>query len=202
MTDDRLNFVNLFKNPERLRGVPAFDSFLDKSISTPFFNRWSWDFNGKTPINGIFLKASYKRWSGELLDVSPNLPLHKGNALYKMRPAYNDRFAKAVTPDSLAPTDNWIETHDSKTNLIVHFNFGKYMGMAYPIADLFDFFCKCRTAYLNGDKTGSVQVGKLEFTWKNRKRLETLMLVMLTSYYDWEISWTHKTSQLQSVRPA
>ena len=202
MTDDRLNFVNLFKNPERLRGVPAFDSFLDKSTTTPFFNRWSWDMNGKTPINGIFLKASYKRWTGELLDVSPNLPLVRGHALYQLRPKYNDRFKKAVTPDSLDPTDNWIETNDNNINLIVHFNFGKYMGMVYPIADLFEFFRRCRAAYLNGDKTGNVQVGKIEFTWKNRKRLESLMLVMLTSYYDWEISWTPKTSQQQSARTA
>lgn len=202
MTDDRLNFVNLFKNPERLRGVPAFDSFLDKSTTTPFFNRWSWDMNGKTPINGIFLKASYKRWTGELLDVSPNLPLVRGNALYQLRPKYNDRFKKAVTPDSLDPTDNWIETNDNNINLIVHFNFGKYMGMVYPIADLFEFFRRCRAAYLNGDKTGNVQVGKIEFTWKNRKRLESLMLIMLTSYYDWEISWTPKTSRQQSARTA
>ena len=202
MTDDRLNFVNLFKNPERLRGVPAFDSFLDKSTTTPFFNRWSWDMNGKTPINGIFLKASYKRWTGELLDVSPNLPLVRGHALYQLRPKYNDRFKKAVTPDSLDPTDNWIETNDNNINLIVHFNFGKYMGMVYPIADLFEFFRRCRAAYLNGDKTGNVQVGKIEFTWKNRKRLESLMLIMLTSYYDWEISWTPKTSRQQSARTA
>lgn len=175
-----------FLQSDHVDDLPLFAALCDKTLAVPFFNKWQWLPHPETKAkSGIFVRCN-NEYVDEILDLPE-----------RIQAAYGVRRESVHIPKSLVrslhshirkPTDNFIRLDDG--NVWVAMHFGKFNGKYYDLSKLFDFFKQVRSHYCAGTVNGEVEVDKLSFSWKTKKRLRNFIIKFAAAFYEWDKPWT------------